>query len=317
MLSWDCLGEAVRPLLRIRSHWAVVELACTQMHANEIHTDVALVRTLLHSQHPQWADLRIERVASAGTDNAMYRLGDELAVRLPRIDWAIDMVVKEQTWLPILAPHLSLPVPVPVAAGEPQADFPYPWSVVPWLPGSVAAQSGDSANAAEDLATFVRSLQAVNPTAGPFAGRGVPVRNRDESVRAAIAELDGEVDAEALTDAWSLVLETPDYAEPPVWLHGDLSYLNLLAVNSQLNAVIDWGQCGVGDPAIDLMPAWTMFEPKARLAYRTALDVDDDMWSRGKGWVLTNVGVIPYYRDSNPTLVEIAIRGINAVLADA
>ena len=108
------------------------------MHEDEVETDRELVRSLLASQHPQWADLPIERVWSAGTDNAMYRLGDDLAVRLPRIHWAIESVAKERTWLPVLAPHLPLAVPLPVAHGEPEEVFPYPWSVVRWLPGEMA-----------------------------------------------------------------------------------------------------------------------------------------------------------------------------------
>lgn len=286
------------------------------MHENEIHTDSNLVQTLLRAQFPWWADLPVERVASAGTDNAMYRLGEKLAVRLPRIDWAVDMIAKEQACLSVLAPHLPLAVPVPVASGAPQVEYPYPWAVVPWLPGSVAVDVASSVECAEQLADFVRCLQIVDPASGPPSGRGVPVRSRDQSVRAAIAALDGEVDAGAVADAWNRVLQTPDYVGPGVWLHGDLSYLNLLTHKDQLSAVIDWGQCGTGDPAIDLLPAWTIFDAAARSVYRAALDVDEATWSRGKGWALTNVGVIPYYRETNPTLVANAIRGINAVLAD-
>ena len=288
------------------------------MHDDEVDTDVDLARRLLASQHPQWADLPIERVPSAGTDNAIYRLGDDLALRLPRIHWAVDNVVKEQTWIPILAPHLPLAVPLPVATGQPEEAFPYPWGVVQWLPGELATldRLDDPVQAAHDLASFVHALQAVDPAGGPKHGRGRPIRLGDEMVRMGVAGLRGEVDADAVTEAWNRVMAVPDHDGPPVWFHGDLSYLNLLAQDGKLTAVIDWGTCGVGDPAIETIIAWSLFSGDARQAYREALDVDVATWERGKGWVLTGVFGIPYYRETNPVLVANQIRAIEAVLAD-
>lgn len=288
------------------------------MHDDEVDTDVDLVRRLLESQHPQWAGLPIERVQSAGTDNALYRLGDELAVRLPRIHWAVDTVAKEQTWLPVLAPHLPLAVPLPVAVGQPEGAFPYPWGVVQWLPGQMADihRLDDPVQAALDLAAFVRALRAVDPSGGPRHGRGRPVRREDDMIRHGIAGLRGEVDADAVLATWERVMTAPDHDGPPVWFHGDLNYLNLLAREGRLSSVIDWGTCGVGDPAIDTTVAWNLFPPDARRAYREALEIDDATWARGKGWVLTGLFGIPYYRDTNPVLVAGVIRGIEAVLAD-
>jgi aminoglycoside phosphotransferase (APT) family kinase protein len=291
----------------------------TRMHADEVETDVPLVRRLLAAQHPQWAELPIERVPSAGTDNAMYRLGGDLAVRLPRIHWAVGAVAKEQHWLPLLAPHLPLAIPLPVARGRPQAEFPYPWTVVQWLPGELATleRLEDPVGAALALADFVRALRAIDPTDGPTHRRGAPVRLQDRPVRNAIAGLHGELDAEAVLAAWDRALAVPDYEGPPVWFHGDLSYLNLLASDGQLRAVIDWGTCGIGDPAIETIVAWSLFPPDARRAYRAALEIDDATWERGKGWVLTGVVGIPYYRGTNPRLVADKVRGIESVLAPA
>jgi len=290
-----------------------------RMHDDEVETDAGLVRRLLVSQHPQWADLPIERVRSAGTDNAMYRLGDELAVRLPRIHWAVENVAKERTWLPILAPSQPLAVPLPVATGDPEEIFPYPWSVVRWLPGEMATPDrlGDPMRAALDLAAFVLALQAVDPTDGPTHRRGFPVRLQDQGVRQGVAGLRGEVDGDAVLDAWNRVLEAPDYDGPPRWFHGDLAYLNLLAQDGTLCGVIDWGTCGVGDPAIETIVAWSLFPPDARDTYRDALAIDDAMWQRGKGWVLAGVFGIPYYRDTNPLLVADKITAIEAVLAES
>jgi aminoglycoside phosphotransferase (APT) family kinase protein len=289
------------------------------MHDDEVDTDPDLVRRLLTAQHPQWADLPIERVRSAGTDNAMYRLGDELAVRLPRIHWSVDNVAKERRWLPVLAPHLPLAVPLPVASGVPEDDFPYPWSVIRWLPGEIATldRLQDPVRAALDLAGFVRALQAVDPTAGPAHHRGSPVRLQEAGVRAGVAGLRGEVDGDAVIEAWNRVVAAPDHHGPPRWFHGDLAYLNLLAQDGELSGVIDWGTCGVGDPAIEMIIAWSLFPADARAAYRDELGIDDATWERGKGWVLTGVFGIPYYRDTNPVLVADKITAIEAVLADS
>jgi aminoglycoside phosphotransferase (APT) family kinase protein len=288
------------------------------MHDNEVETDAGLVRRLLEGQYPQWADLPIERVASAGTDNAIYRLGEHLAARLPRIDWAVEHVAKEQTWLPRLAPHLPLAVPLPVANGEPSEEFPFPWSVVQWLPGEMASldQLDDPVQAALDLAAFVRALQQCDPTGGPRHRRGEPIRQGDEVMRANLARLDGEFDVAALTAAWERVLAAPDYDGPPVWMHGDLAYLNLLACDGRLSAVIDWGTCCVGDPAGETVIAWSLFPPDARAAYRDALGLDDAAWERGKGWALMGVGGVLYYRDTNPVLAAEKARTVDAVLAD-
>ena len=290
-----------------------------RMHDDEVDTDADLVRRLLASQFPQWAELPIERVVSAGTDNAIYRLGDDLAVRLPRIHWAVDNVAKEQKWLPVLAPHLPLAVPLPVAAGEPEEAFPYPWGVVQWLPGELATldRLHDPVQAALDLAAFVRALQSIDSTDGPEHRRGLPVRLCDEMVRKGIAGLRGDVDADGVAEAWNRAMAAPDYEGPPVWFHGDLSYLNLLVQDGKLTGVIDWGACGVGDPAIETIIAWSLFPPDARQAYRDALHVDDATWERGKGWVVTGIFGVPYYRDTNPVLVADKIRAIEAVLADA
>jgi aminoglycoside phosphotransferase (APT) family kinase protein len=289
------------------------------MHDDEVETDAALVRRLLASQHPRWADLPIVRVPSAGTDNAMYRLGDDLAVRLPRIHWSVGHVVKEREWLPLLAPHLPLAVPIPIADGSPEESFPYPWAVVQWIPGETAKldRLDDPAQAARDLAEFVLALKAVDATNGPQHRRGLPVRLQHDAVLTAVAGLRGEVDGDAVLEAWNRVLQAPDYDGPPVWFHGDLAYLNLLARAGKLVGVIDWGTCGVGDPAIESTVAWSLFPPDARDAYREVLRIDDATWERGKGWVLTGVEGVPYYRHSNPVLVADKIVAINAVLADS
>ncbi len=289
-----------------------------RMHVEEVDTDTALVRRLLRAQHPQWADLPLQRVPSAGTDNAMYRLGDELAVRLPRIGWALDTVAKEQRWLPFLAPQLPLAVPRPVAEGAPTEEFPYPWGIVEWLPGELATLDAleDPVRAARDLAVFVRALRSVDASDGPRHPRGSAIRRRDQLVRDALQLVDGDVDAPALLRVWEEVVAAPDHDGPPTWFHGDLAYLTVLAVDGRVSGVIDWGTCGVGDPAVDMIVAWSLLPKGARDVYRDSLGVDDAQWTRGKGWALMGIFGIPYYRHTNPVLVADKVHVIRAVLEE-
>ena len=294
------------------------------MHDDEVATSVALVRQLLAAQFPQWADLPIEPVHSAGTDNAIYRVGDDMAVRLPRIHWATGQMDKEHQWLPRLAPLLPLAIPVPLAKGTPGEGYPWHWSVYQWLEGENATIEpfADPGQAATELAQFIAALQRIDPTGGPPPGphnffRGVPLAMRDPHTRAVIASLHGTLDASALTAAWEATLQAPAWDGPPVWIHGDLSPLNLLVKRGRLSAVIDFGCLGVGDPACDLQVAWNLFSAQTRNVFRTALQVDDATWARGRGWALS-VGLIalPYYQSTNPVLAGISRRTIDEVLTD-
>jgi aminoglycoside phosphotransferase (APT) family kinase protein len=292
------------------------------MHADEVETDEALVRRLLQAQFPQWAGLRIERFEHSGTDNAIYRLGDELAARLPRIHWAKDLIEKESAWLPRFAPHLPLAIPELLAVGEPGEGYPWRWSVQRWLLGenATAAPIDDLVQAAIDLAAFIRALQSIDATGGPIAGpanfyRGVRLAERDLDVRRAIEASANEIDAEAVTAAWEEALRAPAWDGPPVWVHGDLPY-NMLASEGRLNAVIDFGCLGAGDPACDLAVAWSLFSGESRMTFREALAVDDAMWARGRGWALRAVGGLAYYAETNPALVAGCLRQIAEVLAE-
>jgi aminoglycoside phosphotransferase (APT) family kinase protein len=294
------------------------------MHDNEVMTDETLVRRLLAAQFPEWAELPIVRVRSAGTDNAIYRLGDELAVRLPRIDWAIEAIEKECRWLPYLAPQLPLPVPVPLAMGEPGEGYPWHWSVCRWLDGENATldRIADAQQFAADLAAFVAALQRIDPADGPRSGtpgvsRGVPLVTRDAGTRAAISELNGIIDTDAATAAWDAALVAPVWEDPPVWLHGDLQSGNLLVNDGYLSAVIDFGCLAVGDPACDMMVAWTLFTADSRAAFRAAVAVDDATWARGRGWALSfGVGAFSYYKDTNLVLAGIGRHAIEQVIDD-
>jgi aminoglycoside phosphotransferase (APT) family kinase protein len=293
------------------------------MHADEVDTDVSLVRRLIASQFPRWANLPIEPVSSAGTDNALYRLGGDMVVRLPRIRGAVGQVEKEHRWLPRFAPRLPLSVPAPLAKGEPDKGYPFPWSVYRWLEGENATMErvADPRRAATDLAGFVAALQRVDTTGGPLAVdhglRGVPLATRDAETREAISSLSGMSDADAATAAWEADLRAPEWDLAPVWFHGDLLPGNLLFERGRLSAVIDFGGLGVGDPACDLMAAWGLFSGESREVFRAALAVDDATWARGRGHALSQAVIfIPYYLDTNPVGVANARHMLREVLAD-
>jgi aminoglycoside phosphotransferase (APT) family kinase protein len=292
------------------------------MHLGEIATDAALVRRLLAAQFPAWAGLPVEPLATAGTDHALYRLGDDMVVRLPRRPEAALQVRKEQEWLPFLASFLPLEVPAPLGSGQPSADFRWAWTVVRWIEGEDAAVARvvDPRQAAEDLGRFVAALQLVDPSGGPPSGehnslRGAPLEVVDAEARRGIGLLEG--DGRELTAAWEAALGAPVWRGRPVWHHGDLLPGNVLVRGGRYAAVIDWGCSGIGDPACDVMAAWTMCSAETRDLFRAAVRVDDATWARGRGWALWfGLVALPYYRTSNPVLARIARRAIDEVLAD-
>jgi aminoglycoside phosphotransferase (APT) family kinase protein len=285
------------------------------MHTDELHIDVALVRALLEGQFPHWAALPVERVVSSGTVNALYRLGDDMVVRLPRMDWGIGAVDRELRWLPRLAPLLPVEIPVPLAKGAPAAGYPWEWGIYPWLEGESPAAGKNSL--ARELARFAGALHGIDHPGGP-PGRGASaLESRDEPTRAALVSLEGIVDTDAAAAVWDAALRTPKWAAPPVWTHGDLMPANLLVRGGSLTGVIDWGGFGVGDPAVDLMPAWNLLDATGRDVFRAELRVDDATWMRGRGWALwTGLLALPYYEETNPELAENARYRIGEVLAD-
>ncbi|HZG36656.1 MAG TPA: aminoglycoside phosphotransferase family protein [Gaiellaceae bacterium] len=286
------------------------------MHADELELDEALVRRLLRAQFPAWADLPLRRAEPAGTVNAIFRLGGELAVRLARRNGPTEPGGVELEWLPRLAPLLPLEVPVPVAQGRPSVDYPWFWEVHTWVEGeTVPVAELDAVQAARDLAAFVGALQHVDPAGAP-PGRGVPLVERDPEFRHWLARFAGPagVDAE-----WERALAAPPWDGPPRWHHGDVDARNWLVRDGRISGVIDWGSTGVGDPACDVMVAWKLGSAEARDAFREALPTDDATWERARGWVLSQaVAVLAYYTpDNNPALYHEAERWLALVLSES
>ncbi|MFD7455882.1 MULTISPECIES: aminoglycoside phosphotransferase family protein [unclassified Streptomyces] len=283
--------------------------------------DDDLVRRLIAEQFPRWAELPLTRFPSGGTVNAVYRLGDEMTVRLPLTRGGVADVALEQYWLPRLAPLLPTPVPEVLAAGEPGEGYPWPWSVYRWLPGEnpEAGALTEPVALAADLAAFVTAVRGVTLPGAPTAHRGGPVASLDAETRAAIEQLRAVpqegVDCDAVAAVWQEALRAPDWDGPPVWLHADLMPGNLLVDGGRLTSVIDFGCMGVGDPACDLFPAWNLLPAEARQVFREALDVDDATWLRGRARTLSQAVIaLPYYRETNPAMAGNARHVIREVL---
>ncbi len=282
-----------------------------KQHEDEVDIDAPLVARLLAEQFPHWSGHPITVVESSGTDNVTFRVGPDLAVRLPRTERTQGQVRKDLTWMPRLAPHLPLAVPEPLALGEPGEGYPFPWAVYRWLEGEPFEldQLADPQAAARDLAEFVRCLQQIDTTGAPTPpddpfSRGTPLAPRDPLFREALAELRDEFDTGLVLAAWEASLAADTWTGPPRWIHGDLMAGNVLVADGKVSAVIDFGTAWAADPAGDLLAAWYLFEGDSRRAFREAMEVDQDMWARARGWVLSmELMVIPHYRSHHPDVV--------------
>jgi aminoglycoside phosphotransferase (APT) family kinase protein len=264
------------------------------MPAAEYPIDEALARALLRDQHPDLAELRLTLLGT-GWDNVMFRLGDALTLRLPRRLLGAELIAHELRWVPMLAPRLPLAVPVPVRAGRPALGYPWPWSIVGWLPGEMAAVTppADERAAAIALGNFLRALHQPAPADAPHNPyRGVPLATRDERVANDLTELQDVLAPKqraSLAAEWRELRTTPPWRGPPSWVHGDVHPCNLLVHQGQLSAVIDFGDVCAGDPASDLAVAWMLFSDAARDLLRSAAGRGDDdaFWRRARAWAIT------------------------------
>lgn len=288
------------------------------MHVGEVDIDAALVARLVAAQFPQFAGLPIRAVPATGTVNAIYRLGDHFSIRLPRVhSWAEDLD-REVAWLPRLGPHLSLGIPGVMAAGRPASGYPFTWAIYRWMDGDPYREDlvHDERQAAGDLAQFVAELRRIDPLGAPRGGRK-PLRELDAATRAAIEASGSVMDREVAAAAWERALEAPAWDGTCVWIHADLLRPNLLVDRGRLCAVIDFGSVGVGDPAADVIAAWSVFGPTGRAAFRSALDVDDGTWNRARGYALHQAAlIIPYYSRTNPGFVAHSKRTVEEILGD-
>jgi aminoglycoside phosphotransferase (APT) family kinase protein len=289
-----------------------------KMHDGELTIDAGLAARLVAGQYPELAGLPVSVVEPAGTVNAIFRLGSQYCVRLPRLRKWAQALERECHWLPRLAAHLPLAVPEPVAIGRPASAYPYSWAIYRWINGQPYADHliDDEQQAATDLARFVARLRQIGPAGAPPGGRR-PLRDLDAATRAAIESARTVIDADAATAAWERALRAPAWHGTPVWIHTDLLRPNLLVHRGRLAAVLDFGGAGAGDPAADVIAAWSIFGATGRAAFRDALQVDDGTWERARGYALHQaLLIIPYYAATHPGFAAEAERTVREILAD-
>lgn len=297
-----CIGRAV-----------LVESAAVSRFL-EVDEDQAA--TLVRDQFPEWSELPLRRLVPGGSDHVIYRLGNELTARFPRHAGAVDQARHEARWLPELAAHLPLAIPHPVAVGKPSHGYPWHWAVHNWLDGSAVTpeEYGDSVEAVETLAAFLASLRAF-PVEGGSPVRPLPLADRDASTRSHIESVSGDFDPAKLNRIWEAGLAAPAWDGEPVWCHGDFHTGNLLARDHKIVAVIDFGGLHLGDPADDLMVAFTLFSPETRAQFRDALEVDDATWQRARAWALTTgLGAYTAYAATVPSVRKSTTRQILAAV---
>lgn len=291
------------------------------MHPDQVDVAPKAVAELVATQFPQWAHLRVREVMSHGTVNALFRLGTEFVLRFPLCPGPSVRaeLVAEQDHLRRIAPHVAVAVPTPVAIGEPGVGYSGPWSVNRWIEGVTADayDVSDSAVFADDLASFVLAVHQIDTDGHCWngAGRGGPLVGADADVRLALKASRSLVDVEAIARMWTDSRDVARGPEPDVWIHADLMPGNLVVRDDRLTAVIDFGAFGIGDPAVDLLPAWTLLNPRARGRFRNAVGADDEQWARGRGWAIVQAIVaLPYYVDTNPMMAVLAHRTLSALV---
>ena len=287
------------------------------MHKEEIEISDDIVKTLIVEQFPQFADFPIHKVHSTGTVNAVYRLGEEYCVRLPRLDWAVKSLHNEWKVLSAISQSITLDIPQVIEKGKPSAVYPYDWAIYRWIQGDVyGSETVDEFETTEALAQFIIELRKVNTfDNAPKAGRK-PLLDLDEITINAITECKNDIDQQQVLKIWRELLTAKSWDGIPVWIHADLLKPNLLVNGGKLSGVIDFGSAGVGDPAFDIIPAWTVLSSnEARRLFRKLLNVDCDVWNRGKAYALHQaVLIIPYYRNSNPVFAKQAKDTINNII---
>ncbi|MEK3750034.1 aminoglycoside phosphotransferase family protein [Paenibacillus sp. FSL E2-8871] len=284
---------------------------------------VDLVARLINEQFPAWSDLEIRPVKFSGNDNRTFHLGEHMSVRLPSAAAYAPQVEKEQQWLPILSKELTLPIQIPLVKGEPNEEYPLPWSINKWVEGETLTHQNinDLNQFARDLGAFLIELQSIDASGGPLAGehnfyRGGSLAVYDEESRHAIEHNKDIFKEDLLREIWELALDSK-WNSKPVWVHGDIAPGNLLVKDGKLCAVIDFGILGVGDPACDAAMAWTFFDEDSRKVFKDVLQMDEETWNRARGWALWKA-LITYNgnRYSNPKVARESLNIINLIADD-
>ena len=309
-------------LLLILGHMAISSYAAVvALHDDEYPIDIDLVRSMVADQFPEWADLPLRELATSGTVNVLFRLGDDKVVRLPRARDFADGPQREFACLPLLASMVPLRIPRHLALGAPTDGYPSHWSVLDWIDGTTADHTtlDDMNGAASALAEFVLALRRAPTDGAPRGGsyRALDLARVDRDMQRWLDRLPDDLERGPLLSVWRTCVAVEAWDGPPTWLHSDLRGDNLIALDGDLTAVIDWEGCSVGDPSADYLAAWWLFDGDSRELFRSAARADTSDWSRAKGWALfMAVAAIPYYADTNPDFAAQARTALSQILAD-
>ena len=307
------------------------------LHDDELPIDVDTVSSLIERQFPEYAALPLRRLGASGSTNALFRLGEDLLVRLPRQSGSSAAIDKEHRWLPEIGPYLPVAVPEILALGQPDAGFSERWSIVRWIDGELPKVRGPDdppvagrSTLAADLADVILALRDIDvPASAARDGtlrwyRGMPLARFDAATRRNIEKcrsIEGfDIDLDAVQQVWEAALTLPGALEAGAdrWFHSDLVAENLLLTDGRLSAVLDFGGLAIGDPTIDLHGAWELFDTPARDVFRERLGVDDAEWFRGRAWALAiALGCFTYYWDTLPTRCQDRLAMTRSVLEDA
>ncbi len=303
----------------------------TKFHEDELEVSEALAASLIQQQYPQYGEMPLVRLAASGSSNVQFRLGDDLLVRFPRQPGGGAAIAKEQRWSPMLQSHLQVAMPEIVGLGTASSGYPETWSIVRWIEGEHPPVMGASISFAHELADELLRLREIDTRVAletdpdlskPYRGKPLggyhPWMLRSIEACRAIPELD--LDLDAVSDIWSRAMALPGVSDSPRqehWYHSDIVAENLLMRDGQLTGLLDFGGLGIGDPTVDLHGAWELFEPDARAAFRSRLDVDDATWLRAKAWALAiALMTFSYYWQTMPGRIESRLVMARAVLAD-
>lgn len=288
------------------------------LYLNEFQITIALVRKLLNEQFPQWTELSIHPIEPPGTDNVMFCLGDDKVIRFPRTIEKEAPLRLEMEWLPVLSNEMTMSIPNVIAVGQPTKEYPCHWWVGNLLPGAHVTLKNPltQEGAAKDLARFIMEMRQLDTHQAPSCYRGLPLETKHEETVSAIHQLKDRYDIALMESIWNESLAAKPWQEAPVWIHGDLHPGNILAKNGKITAIIDFGLAGIGDPACDLMVAWTLLDERSRLPFKELLQPDNETWLRARGWAFTFGAVAyPYYQDRLPSLAEIAKNTLDKVIS--
>ncbi|CAN5446234.1 aminoglycoside phosphotransferase family protein [soil metagenome] len=292
------------------------------MHDNEIPIDDADVRRLINEQFPEWSNLTIERLHSEGTVNVIFRIGPSLAARFPlQPGQSRSALETEAVAAQELSEHTTFPTPLPVAIGEPGIGYSQCWSVQTWIEGATATINDPSASTsfAQDLAAFVGEVRSIATKGRSFggAGRGGKLLAHDEWVTVCLSKSEGLLDVHQLREMWRCYRQLADHAGD-VMTHGDLIPSNVLVAEGRLTGVLDVGGMQSADPSLDLVGGWHLLDDGPREVFRTALSCSDLEWERGQAWAFQQaLGLVWYYRSSNPSMSELGRRTLDRLVASA